>query len=270
MPSSDIWLESCTANAGWDKPGPPFRIYGGSYYVGTCGIAAILITGDEGHILIDGGTKVGAGLIAKNIQSLGFALDDVKIMLHSHEHFDHVGGLSSLATMTGADVIASAAAAPVLQSGESAVDDPQAGMHAPFEPVNVKDIVSDGETVQLGQLRITAIATPGHTPGALSWSWHECTESGCKSIVYADSLSPISRDGYRFSDNPGYVSAFREGLSKLSDTPCDVLLTPHPISSQMHYRLSTSKFDDAASCSEFASHIGRWLDRRLADERVAE
>lgn len=90
-PQSD-WVKSCTDWDEWDKPGPPFRIYGNSYYVGTCGISAILVTSDEGHVLIDGATEAGADIIATNIQSLGFSLRDVTILLHSHEHFDHVAG----------------------------------------------------------------------------------------------------------------------------------------------------------------------------------
>src|SRR5688500_6689731 len=85
------WASVCPPNAGWDDPGPPFRIHGNSYYVGTCGISAILVTGDGGHVLIDGGTANGGALIAANIEALGFEPSDVKVLLHSHEHHEHVG-----------------------------------------------------------------------------------------------------------------------------------------------------------------------------------
>src|SRR3990170_5693986 len=75
----------------WDKPAPPVRIHGNTYLVGTCGISAILVTGSDGHILIDSGTEAGADLVADNIRRLGFKLGDVKYLLHSHEHLDHVG-----------------------------------------------------------------------------------------------------------------------------------------------------------------------------------
>ncbi|MGH6728946.1 MAG: MBL fold metallo-hydrolase, partial [Sphingomicrobium sp.] len=90
------WAAACKDNDKWDAPAPPVRIHGNSYYVGTCGIAAILITGNAGHVLIDGGTEQGADAIAENIRRLGFNLRDVKFLLHSHEHFDHVGGTSKL------------------------------------------------------------------------------------------------------------------------------------------------------------------------------
>ncbi len=109
--------ERCKDWDDWDKPAPPVRIHGNTYLVGTCGIASILITGDEGDILIDGGTEAGADLIAANIRELGFNVRDVRIMLHSHEHFDHVGGIARLQRLSGAQLVASRAAAEVLADG---------------------------------------------------------------------------------------------------------------------------------------------------------
>ena len=103
-PASD-WVNSCTDWDKWDKAGPPYQIYGNSYYVGTCGISAILITGADGHILIDGATEAGAEVIATNIRALGFSLQDVKLLLQSHEHFDHVGGFARLQGLIGAPVL---------------------------------------------------------------------------------------------------------------------------------------------------------------------
>ncbi|MEO6581743.1 MAG: MBL fold metallo-hydrolase, partial [Sphingomicrobium sp.] len=97
----------------WDKPAPPVRIHGNTYLVGTCGISAVLITGSAGHVLIDTGTEAGADLIARNIRALGFRLEDVRYLLHSHEHLDHVGGIARLQQLTGARLVASPAAAAV-------------------------------------------------------------------------------------------------------------------------------------------------------------
>src|SRR3954463_9252069 len=78
----------------WDKPAPPVRVHGNTYLVGTCGISSILIVGSDGDVLIDGGTEEDADLIANNVRQLGFRVQDIKFILHSHEHFDHVGGIS--------------------------------------------------------------------------------------------------------------------------------------------------------------------------------
>jgi metallo-beta-lactamase class B len=261
------WAEQCADDSGWDEPGPSFQVHGNTYYVGTCGIAAILVTGEEGHVLIDGGTGEGAAPIAANIEALGFDLSDVKLLLHSHEHYDHVGGLAELQRRTGARLLASPAAAPVLASGETAADDPQHGMHDPFSPARVGGAVEDGEVVRLGDIALTTIATPGHTSGALSWQWQSCGEAGqCETVVYGDSLSPVSSDAYRFSDHPEYLAAYRASLDRFAGLDCTLLLTPHPSASGMRDRILAGNLSDPAACRDYAAGIGKRLDERLAEE----
>lgn len=251
----------------WDRPGPPFRIYGNSYYVGTCGIASILIAGNSGHVLIDGASRSGGPLIAANVEALGFDLSDVKILLHSHEHFDHVGGLAHLQARSGAKVIASPLAAPVLVSGQISDDDPQAGMHDPFAPVEVSATVNDGETISQSDIELTAMATPGHTPGALSWTWQDCENAVCKKLVYMDSLSPISSSSYRFSDHPDYIAAYKAALTRLAVIPCDIALTPHPAASVMYERIASQKgLIDDQECKLYADDILVALERRIDKE----
>src|SRR5918993_3158843 len=130
----------------WDTPGPPVRIHANTYLVGTCGISALLITGSDGHILIDGGTEAGAELIAANVRRLGFRLRDVKYLLHSHEHIDHVGGIAQLQQLTGAQLVASPAAAAVFKTGGAGAGDPQAGVHPPIRAAPVRRPIPDGPT----------------------------------------------------------------------------------------------------------------------------
>lgn len=260
------WVEACADWDDWDKAGPPFRVHGNTWYVGTCGITALLVTGDEGHVLIDGGTAEGAAPIAANIEALGFALSDVKLLLHSHEHFDHVGGLAELQRRTGARLLASAEAGPVLESGRESAEDPQYGMHDPFPAARVDGRVTPGEPIRLGSLTLVPVATPGHTPGALSWQWQSCEGETCAAIVYADSLSPISNDAYRFNDHPGYVAGFRAGLDRLAALDCTLLLTPHPSASEMRRRLAAGSLFDEPRCAAYARGIAERLDARLAEE----
>jgi metallo-beta-lactamase class B len=260
------WTEACADWDDWDKAGPPFRMHGNTYYVGTCGITALLVTGEDGHVLIDGGTAAGAAPIAANIEALGFRLADVKILLHSHEHFDHVGGLAELQRLTGARLLASDRAAPVIASGREAADDPQFGMHDPFPAARVDGLVEPGEPVRLGALALTAVATPGHTPGALSWQWRSCDGPACATVVYADSLSPISSDTYRFSDHPDHLAAFRHGLAHLASLDCEILLTPHPSASEMRTRLQAGSLFAEPRCATYARSIGQRLDARITEE----
>ncbi len=260
------WAATCKDWDDWDKAGPPFQVWGSTYYVGTCGISAILITGDEGHILIDGGPENAAGIVAANIEALGFKLSDVKLLLHSHEHHDHVAALAELQRLTGAKLLASEAAAPVLASGEASGDDPQADIHERFPGAQVSGVVNDLEPQRLGSLSLTPMATPGHTPGALSWHWQSCDGGDCLAITYADSLSPVSSDSYRFSDHAAYLAAFRASLERVAAMPCDILLTPHPSASAMRERLLKGDLSAAPTCGDYAQDIETRLDERLSEE----
>ncbi|MEO5774377.1 MAG: subclass B3 metallo-beta-lactamase [Sphingomicrobium sp.] len=258
---------ACNGSEDWDKPAPPVRIHGNTYLVGTCGISSILITGSDGHVLIDGGTEAGADVIANNVRRLGFKLTDIKYLLHSHEHFDHVGGIARLQQLTGAQLLASPEAAKVFATGAAGVGDPQAGMHPPFRSAHVDRVLTDGEVVRLGGVALTSITTPGHTPGALSWQWVSCDGGVCRTIVYADSLSPISSDKYRFIDHPAYVAAFRAGIRKVAALECDILLTPHPSASNMPDRmLGKAPLENPAACRDYAAAKTKDLDARLAKE----
>lgn len=264
------WAEACGDSTDWDKPAPPVRVHANTYLVGTCGISAILVTGSAGHVLIDGGTERGADLIADNIRALGFRLRDIRYLLHSHEHLDHVGGIARLQQLTGAALVSSGPARRVLETGVPSPDDPQVGMHKPFPAATVNRVVADGGEVRLGNVLLTAIATPGHTPGALSWRWESCDGGVCRTVVYADSLSPISRDDYRFSDHPAYLAAYRAALARLAGSRCEILLTPHPAASAMKERMTGKQpLFDPAGCRAYASAKGRQLDERLAKEAAA-
>ncbi|HVM22550.1 MAG TPA: subclass B3 metallo-beta-lactamase [Sphingomicrobium sp.] len=265
------WAEACKGSTDWDKPAPPVGIFGNTYLVGTCGISSILITGPQGHILIDGGTEQGADLIAENIRSLGFRLSDIRYLLFSHEHLDHVGGIARLQRLTGAQLVSSPAAAAVLNSGTARGGDPQAGMHPPFPPAQVDRIINDGEEVRLGNSVVIAVATPGHTPGAMSWRWGSCEAGRCRQFVYADSLTAISRDDYRFSAHPQYLAQFRASIAKIAALPCDILLTPHTGASNMEKRLAgDAPLEDANACRNHAARLTTQLDERLAKEAAGK
>ncbi len=265
------FAEQCEPWDEWDKPAPPFRTLGNSWYVGTCGIASILIADPAGHVLIDSGTEKGAEVVLANLRSIGVDPRDVRYILASHEHFDHVGGHAVLARTTGAEIVASAEAAPVLESGKVSPEDPQADAgHPDMTPVAVARIVADGETLTLGDIAITAHLTPGHSPGATSWTWAACSGPDeppvCRRLAYVDSLSPVSADSYRFSDHPEVVTAFRSSLDKVAALPCDELLTPHPSASQLIQKLRSGSLGVAGQCQAYARALGERLDKRLAEE----
>jgi metallo-beta-lactamase class B len=264
------WAAQCKEWDEWNKPAPPVRIHANTYLVGTCGISSILIVGNQGDILIDGGPEEAADMIAENIRAVGARLQDIRFILTSHEHFDHAGGIAKLQELSGATVITSAPAARVIASGTPAQDDPQIGVLKSFTPARVGRTIGDGEEVRLGNLMVTAMTTPGHTPGALSWRWVSCDGGVCRTIVYADSLSPVSNDTYRFGDHPTYVAAFRASIAKIAASPCEILLTPHPSASDMPKRLGLGQpLLDPEACRNYAVQLTHNLDDRLAKEAAA-
>lgn len=264
------WSRVCKDGDDWDKPGPPFKVYGNTYYVGTCGITILFVAGENGTVLIDTGTEKGIWLALENVARIGHDPTRIGLLLYSHEHFDHVGGMAAAQIYTVAPMLASPEAAEVLRTGKDNPRDPQAGMHEPMRPAPNVIAIEPGRPVTFGGIAFTPISTPGHTPGALSWQWEACEKDACKTIVYADSLSPISSDTYRFSDDPEYVAAYRAGLAKLGALECDILLTPHPSASQMITRARTGTLDGGMTCAAYAESKTKALDERLAKEAAAK
>ncbi|MBX9797536.1 subclass B3 metallo-beta-lactamase [Sphingomonas sp.] len=261
------WLDACRGKDGWGDPAPPVRLFGNVAYVGSCGITALLITGPKGHVLIDGATANAAPAIARNIERLGYRLRDVRLILNSHEHVDHAGGLATLRRLTGARVAARAEARAALESGRPDAGDPQAGLLPPFAGVRVDRLVRDGEVLRVGPVVLTAHATPGHSPGSTSWSWRSCAGADCRTIVYADSLSAVSADGYRFSDHPALVATFRATIARVAALRCDMLFTPHPDASDLAGRLTGAQPLGAPSaCRRYANAAAAGLNARLAKE----
>ncbi|MDY6949307.1 MAG: MBL fold metallo-hydrolase, partial [Pseudomonadota bacterium] len=97
----------CSQCEAWNREQAPFRIFGNTYYVGPHGLSAVLITSPAGHVLIDAALPQSAPLIARHVQQLGFEMSDVKIILNSHAHYDHAGGIAELQKLSGAKVLAS-------------------------------------------------------------------------------------------------------------------------------------------------------------------
>ncbi|WP_020650668.1 subclass B3 metallo-beta-lactamase [Solimonas variicoloris] len=270
--------DGCEICVRWNEPVDPFRIYGDTYYVGARGLSSILITSPQGHVLIDGGLPETAPLIASNIVALGFKFEDVKLILNSHAHYDHAGGLAELARESRAQVVTSPWSANVLRSGQAGPSDPQYGELPRFPSWSHPQTVGDGETLKLGPIRITAHATGGHTPGGLSWTWQSCEKAGCLNFVYADSLTPVAAPGFHFSRSktyPGVLGDFEHSYAVLEGLDCDVLLTPHPDASAFWQRREAQEagepgnpYVDRDACHNYVAIARLALEKRLAQEQT--
>jgi metallo-beta-lactamase class B len=250
----------CDSCAVWNAPRKPTRVFGNTYYVGPGGLGSVLITSTDGHILLDGGLPQSAALIDDNIRALGFRLSDVRLIVNSHAHYDHAGGIAALQRGSGATVAASASGAQAIERGEPGPDDPQyryGPNEGRFPPVKSVRVVKDGEVLRVGTISLTAHLTPGHTPGSTTWSWRSCDGQRCQDMVYADSLYPVSAPSFRFTaDEKGHsrIEEFRRSIAKVAALPCDVLLAVHP------------QFGLDKTCRTYAEDFRKRLDQRVEEE----
>src|SRR5262245_24702952 len=265
---------SCKDCPVWNVPQQPFKIYGNTYYVGTHGLGSVLITSDTGHVLIDGALPESVPQIVANIHSLGFRVEDIKLIVNSHVHFDHAGGIAELQKLSGARVAASKWTADVMRRGAVPHDDPQFGLIIPIAHIEQVETLTNGEMLRAGAVSVTAHLTPGHTPGGTSWTWRSCENNRCLNLVYADSLTPVSADGFLFTRSKEYphaVGDFERSFAFLDSTPCDILITTRPNASDLWLRLEqrSSKPDaliDDAACHRLADNSREQLRTRLATE----
>lgn len=264
-PDAVALARSCEGKDGFSDPAPPARVFGNVWYVGTCGVTVLLVTGPQGHILIDAGMEDAVPQVLANVRKLGFKPDDIGLIVSSHEHFDHVGGLAALQKATGARFVATAEAAKVIRSGKVSPADPQAQEIHGSRPARVDFILKTGDVFSVGPLRITAFATPGHTEGSTSWHWKSCEGTDCRTITYVDSLTALPLGTYRFADHPERVAMFRRSFAQVEALECGILLTPHPSSSAMFERMNgAAPLASPDACKALVAGARDRLERAIA------
>lgn len=226
-------LAACASQRGvpremraWNRPFEPYRVIGNIYYVGTNGIAQFLIATPAGHVLVDSGFEASVPRLADNIRALGFQLKDVKLLLTSHAHIDHVQGHALVRRMTGATVVVSAPDAPVVASGGEG-EAVYGGVHS-WAACPVDRVVEDGARVTLGETTLVAHVTPGHTRGATTWTT-EIVDGGRRlAVVFFPSANV--NPGVRLVGNPRYpeiAADFRRSFATWKSLTCDVPLGAH-------------------------------------------
>jgi metallo-beta-lactamase class B len=217
-----------TTNPDWTTPAEPFTIVGPIHYVGTKDLAAYLITTSAGHVLIDGAVPSMAGEIEKSIAALGFKAADIKVLLTTQAHFDHVGTLAHFQKLSKATV-------RIMQGDDTLVADggtsdyllgPRAEAH--FTPVKVDVVLKDGDVITLGGVTLTALRTPGHTPGCTTYTMSVTDKGKTYAVVFPGSTTV--NPGTRLVKNPSYpgiADDFRRTFDRLASLKPDIFLAAH-------------------------------------------
>lgn len=237
--------------AAWTQPTAPFHIAGNIYYVGTRGLASYLIATPRGLILLDATMAENVPAIERNIRTLGFKPRDVKILLNSHAHYDHAGGLAAMKRDTGAELDAMEGDVWALENGKHFGDQDYVGT---FAPVKVDRHLRDADKVTLGGVTMTALLTAGHTRGCTTWTTTVRLKAGVKNVVFPCSLSVAGNKLYGNKAYPGIVGDYRASFKRMATLKADIVLPAHP------------EFADV-----LGRHVsGKWLAPGLLQKIVAE
>ena len=257
----------------WNRPVAPYRVIDDIYYVGTNEIAQFLITTPAGHILLDTGFEASVPQLRENIESLGFRYRDIKLILTSHAHIDHVQAHAVVRQQTGAEVVVSTADAAFVENGgkgETVYDGVFEWAHC---PVNRR--VGDGELVKLGGVTLTAHLTPGHTMGATTWTMQVQDQGRSLAVVFFPSAN--INPGVHLIHNQRYPQIARDFESSFATwkrLSCDVFLADHGefYGMKAKYRrlqsgAAENPFIDPDGYRRFIVESERLFRERLASER---
>ena len=256
----------------WNQPAPAFRILGNIHYVGTNELAAYLLTTPEGHILIDGGLPESAPLIEASIRKLGFKVEDVKILLTTQAHFDHVGSLAALAKDSGGQVMVMVGDQEIVEQGGKG--DYLFGDKPSFPATQVARVLRDGTPVTLGGTTLIAIATPGHTRGCTTFTTSVEEDGRPLLVVFpgSTSVNPGTRL-VKHESYPGIKADYEQTFATLSSLAPDVFLGAHTgfydLAGKRERLLKGEKpnpFIDPAGYKKWIQEMKSRFDKLVAEE----
>lgn len=210
----------------WSQDQKPFRIAGNLYYVGTYDLACYLITTPEGHILINTGLQDSEPMIRRHIEMLGFKFTDIKLLMATHAHFDHVGDMAKIKKMTGAKLMANEKEATMLADGGN-TDYSMGGKGPLFEPVKADVLFHNIDTVNFGGMQLVALHHPGHTPGATSFLFDIKDENRTYRVLIANMPSVIVPTLAAVKGYPDIIKDYAYTFDALKNLRFDIWLSSH-------------------------------------------
>jgi len=262
-------------NSNWVKPIKPYRVVGNIYYVGSEGLSAWLITSSEGHIVLDGGPSAEGGkLIERNIAALGFKLADVKVLINTHAHYDHAGGLAQLkADIPTAKLWISRGDEPAIEQGHH-IGDNENGP-TPMQPVKVDKAFGDNQKLKVGETVLVAHLTPGHTIGCTTWTTAVVEKGRPLNVTFPCSLSVAGNVLVGNKAHRTIVADYRESFAKMRALPTDVVLPSHEeqggllAKRQKMLRGDPNAFIDPTELGRFVDGYEADFNKALARQQAA-
>ncbi|MDT8429056.1 MAG: subclass B3 metallo-beta-lactamase [Pseudomonadales bacterium] len=260
-------------NENWSRPFPGFRVIGNLYAVGTYDLSVFLITSDDGHILINTGLEDSTAQIRDNIESLGFRLEDVAILLTQQAHWDHTAAMAEIKQIADAEVWATKDDARVLEDG--GFSDAHFGGRQTFKPVTVERIISQDEVIELGDIRLTVHEHPGHTEGSSSYAM-VVNENGRSYNVLIANMGTVNA-GKRLAVEPmypGVAADFAHTYLSQKQLPVDVWVAAHGSQYGLHDKwqpgqaYSPDTFVDPEGFVAAVERLEQAFLRALAEERI--
>ncbi|MCC6289675.1 MAG: subclass B3 metallo-beta-lactamase [Chitinophagaceae bacterium] len=222
--------------ADWSKPYEPFRIAGNLYYVGTYDLASYLIVTGKGNILINTGLAASRSQIKKNIERLGFKYRDIKILLTTQAHWDHMGAMAAIKKETGAQFWIDAADAPEVKSG-GATDYELAYIGVSFAPIVPDRLLNDKDVIQLGDTKLILLHHPGHTKGSCSYMLDVTDENRSYKVLIANIPTIIiSRKFAEVKEYPDIKTDIANSLTAMKDLQFDIWVASHASQFGLHQK----------------------------------
>jgi len=261
--------EPKATNADWSKPYQPFRIAGNFYYVGTYDLACYLITTAQGNILINTGLAASTSLIKNNIEALGFKLKDIKILLTTQVHYDHVGAMAAIKKLTGAQMMVDEGDAAVLADGGNS-DYFLGGNGSLFQPVKADRLLHDHDTIQLGGMQLVMLHHPGHTKGSCSFLLTVKDDQRSYRVLIAN--MPTIIVDKKFDDvttYPGMAEDYAYTFKAMKNISFDIWVASHASQFNLHDKhkpgdaYNPSAFMDKESYIQQLNELQQQYDKKL-------
>lgn len=261
--------EPAFSNSEWTQPYPAFRIAGNLYYVGTYDLGCYLITSSKGHILINTGTAASLDLIRASVSSLGFRMSDIKILLTSQVHYDHVGAMAAIKKVTGAKMMVNEKDSVVLTDGGRS-DYELGRLGTSFQPITPDGVLKDGDTIRMGEIEMVMLHHPGHTKGSSSYLVNVKDEKKNYRVLIANMPTIISdRKFSEIHSYPGIATDFAYTLQHMKLLQFDLWLCSHASQFGLHQKHKPGDgyypkaFEDRKGYDELLSELQEAYDKKM-------